>query len=108
MKTIRRFVVASVLAGLVAPVAFAGVSSEDAISACKTEAAARYAQGGQLVRVKLKGMYGTAAVRKVRVQVLPAEGKPFLALCEVDGKSGGVVSLQPGTGAAPAIAATGG
>ena len=108
MKTIRRFVVASVLAGLVAPVAFAGVSPEGAVTACKAEAAGRYAQGEQLARVKLKGMYGNSAMRKVRLQVLPAGGHAFLALCEVNGHSGEVVSLEPQNRSAPALAAVGG
>jgi hypothetical protein len=62
---------------------------------CKAEAASRYAQGEQLARVKLKGVYGSSALRKVRVQVLPEGSKGFLAICEVSGSNGEIVSLAP-------------
>jgi hypothetical protein len=108
MQSIRRFVVASVFAGLLAPLAQAGVSPEKAAVLCKAEAASRYAQGEQIARIKLKGIYGSAGLRKVRVQVLPAEGKAFMAVCEVNGRSGEVVSIEPQAKNGPAIAATGG
>ena len=108
MQSIRRFVVASVFAGLVAPLAHAGVSASDAAVSCKAEAASRYAQGDQPARVKLKGVYGSSALRKVRVQVLPEGSKGFLAICEVNGKSGDIVSLQPASKQGPEVAAAGG
>jgi hypothetical protein len=45
--------------------------------------------------VKFKGMFGGSDVRKVRIQVLPPEGKSFLAICEVNGRSGDFLSLAP-------------
>ena len=107
MHSIRRFVVVSVFAGLLAPLAQAGVSPEKAASLCKAEAVSRYTQGEQIARVKLKGIYGGAGLRKVRVQVLPAEGEAFMALCEVNGASE-VVSIEPVAKTGPAIAASGG
>ena len=106
MQSIRRFVVASVFAGLLAPLAQAGVSPEKAAALCKAEAASRYATGEQLARVKLKGISGGASLRKVRVQVLPVEGQAFMAMCEVNGHSNEVVSLEPQAKNAPSIAAT--
>jgi len=94
MKTIRRIVAASLFTGLLAPLAQAGMTTAEAATACKTEAQARFAQGEELARVKFKGIYGGNAVRKVRLQVLPAEGKPFFAICEVNRRSGDLVSLQ--------------
>jgi hypothetical protein len=105
MQSIRRIVVAAAFAGLVAPLAHAGVSSTEAAVSCKAEAASRYAQGDQLARVKLKGIYGSSALRKVRVQVLPEGSKGFLAICEVDGKSGNIVSLAPQAGQTREVAA---
>ena len=96
MRSIRRFVAVAALAGFVAPLAQAGDSATEAATSCKAEAAARYAQGDQLARVKLKGIYGNSAVRKVRVQILPAGSTGFLAICEVNGRSGDIVSIEPG------------
>ena len=46
-------------------------------------------------------------IRKVRMQVLPADGsKAFLAVCEVNGRSGEVIGLAPrARGTQPALAA---
>jgi hypothetical protein len=104
MKSIRRLVAVAALAGLAAPLAQAGVSANDAAASCKAEAAARYAQGEQLARVKLKGIYGSSAVRKVRVQILPAGSNGFLAICEVNGRSGEIVSIEPQNKGAPEVA----
>ena len=106
MKSIRRLVAVAALAGLGVPMANAGVSANAAAADCKAEAAARYAQGEQLARVKLKGIYGNSAVRKVRVQVLPSGSKGFLAICEVNGRSGDIVSIEPQGKNAPQVAST--
>lgn len=108
MKAIRRLVLAATFAGLAAPFAQAGVSTEDAAGLCKAEAQARYGSAEQLARVKFKGIYGSAALRKVRLQVLPAEGRSFLAICEVNGQGGLQVTLSPAArGATGAAAAAG-
>jgi len=95
MNSTRTFALAVAFATLVAPVAQAAVSPEDAAATCKAEAQTRFAQGDQLARVKFKGMFGGSDVRKVRIQVLPPEGKSFLAICEVNGRSGDFLSLAP-------------
>ncbi len=95
MNVSRTLLLSVVLAGLVSPVAQAAVSPADAAATCKAEAQARYASGDRQARVKFKGMFGGSDVRKVRIQVLPAEGKAFLAICEVNGRSGEFVSLAP-------------
>ena len=79
MNVSRTLLLSVVLAGLVSPVAQAAVSPADAAATCKAEAQARYARGDRQARVKFKGMFGGSDVRKVRIQVLPAEGKAFLA-----------------------------
>jgi hypothetical protein len=71
------------------------VSAISLAATCKAEAQARYASGDRQARVKFKGMFGGSDVRKVRIQVLPPEGKSFLAICEVNGRSGDFMSLAP-------------
>jgi len=95
MKTIRSTLLALGVAGLVSPLAQAAVSPAEAAATCKAEAQARYASGDRQARVKFKGMFGGSDVRKVRIQVLPPEGKSFLAICEVNGRSGDFMSLAP-------------
>jgi hypothetical protein len=95
MKTIRSTLLALSVAGLVSPFAQAAVSPADAAATCKAEAQARYGSGDRQARVKFKGMFGGSDVRKVRIQVLPPEGKSFLAICEVNGRSGDFLSLAP-------------
>jgi hypothetical protein len=105
MKTIRTAVLALAIAGIASPLAHAAVSPADAAATCKAEAQARYASGDRQARVKFKGMFGGSDVRKVRIQVLPPEGKAFLAICEVNGRSGDFVSLAPvGSATAAAVA----
>jgi len=95
MKTIRSAALVLSLAVLASPLAQAAVSPADAAATCKAEAQARYAVGDRQARVKFKGMFGGSDVRKVRIQVLPAEGKAFLAICEVSGRSGDFLSIAP-------------
>jgi hypothetical protein len=100
MKTIYGVVLAAVFAG-VASTASAGISSPaEAAAVCKAQAAQQYAAGEKLARVKFKGIYGGGNSRKVRMQILPAEGKAFLAVCELDADSGEVVSIAPANKAA--------
>lgn len=105
MKSTRSTVLAFAIAGLLSPLAHAAVSPADAAATCRAEAQARYASGDRQARVKFKGMFGGADVRKVRIQVLPPEGKAFLAVCEVNGRSGDFLGLAPvGEAAAEAVA----
>ncbi len=105
MKTSRTAALALAIAGIASPLAHAAVSPADAAATCKVEAQARYASGDRQARVKFKGMFGGSDVRKVRIQVLPPEGKSFLAICEVNGRSGKFVSLAPvGSATAAAVA----
>ena len=96
MKTIYGVVLTAVVAGMASTVSAASMSVADAATACKAQAASQYASGEQPARVKFKGVYGGNDSRKVRIQVLPADGgKAFLAICEVDGRTGEVVGLAP-------------
>jgi hypothetical protein len=95
MRMSKTLVLVAALGGLVVPLAQAAVTPADAAATCKAEAQARYGNGDRQARVKFKGMFGGSDVRKVRIQVLPPEGKAFLAICEVNGRSGGFVSLAP-------------
>jgi hypothetical protein len=95
MKTISRFFAATVFAGLLAPFSHAGISGSEAATVCKAEVQSHYAQGDVLPRVKLKGIYGNNAAPKVRVQVLPEGENAFLVLCQLDGRSGKLVSIEP-------------
>ena len=95
MKSIYRAIMLTAVVGLASPLGHAALSTNDAAAVCKSEAQAKYTQGTQAVRVKFKGIYGSATHRKVRLQVLPAEGKAFLALCEVDGNTGAIATLVP-------------
>lgn len=107
MKTIYGVVLTAVVAGMASTVSAASMSVAEAATACKTQAASQYAAGGSPARVKFKGIYGGADSRKVRMQVLAADGaKAFLAVCEVDGRTGEVVGLAPRARAEqPALAA---
>jgi hypothetical protein len=107
MKTIYGVILTAVVASMASTVSAASMSVADAATACKAQAASQYASGEQPARVKFKGVYGGNASRKVRLQVLPADGsRAFLAVCEVDGRTGEVVGLAPRAhGALPALAA---
>lgn len=94
MNTTRTFAFAVAFATLAAPLAQAAVSPEDAAATCKAEAQTRFAKGDELARVKFKGMFGSATLRKVRIQVLPPAGGAFLAVCEINGRGGEFVSLR--------------
>lgn len=94
MRTLSRLLSALTLSLALVPVAQAGVSSADALRACKTEAQARHGHGQDAVRVKLKGMHGNSRSLKLRLEVVPATGERFMAICVLD-HSGRVVSLQP-------------
>ena len=93
MNSTRSFALAVAFTTLVAPLAQAAVSPEDAAATCKAEAQTRFSQGDELARVKFKGMFGSATLRKVRIQVLPPAGGAFLAVCEINGRGGEFVSL---------------
>ena len=68
----------------------------DAATACKAQAASQYASGEQPARVKFKGVYGGNDSRKVRMQVLPADGgRAFLAICDVNGRTGETMGSVP-------------
>lgn len=98
MNAPRTLVLSLALLALSIPQTQAAVSPSDAAATCKAEAQTRYASGDRQARVKIKGMIAGGEVRKVRMQVLPAEGKAFLAICEVNGRSGEVLSLTPVAG----------
>ena len=97
MKTIRNVLMTVVFAGMASAVSGATIWSDSrAATVCKAQAASQYASGERPARVKFKGIYGGNDSRKVRIQVLPADGgKAFLAICEVDGRTGEVVGLAP-------------
>jgi hypothetical protein len=96
MKTIYGVVLTAVVAGMASTVSAASMSVAEAATACKAQAASRYAAGERPARVKFKGVYGGNDTRMVRMQVLPADGsKAFLAICEVNGRSGEVAGLVP-------------
>ena len=104
MRTLTRLLFPLTLSLALVPAAEAGVSSADALRACKTEAQARHADGQGAVRVKLKGMHGNSRSLKLRLEVVPAAGERFLAICELD-RNGRVVSLQPASGRSGELAA---
>jgi len=96
MKTIRNVLMTVVFAGMASAVSGATIWSDSrAATVCKAQAASQYASDDQPARVKFKGIYGGNERRKVRMQVLPAEGRPFLAICEVSRPAGEVVGLAP-------------
>ena len=96
MKTIYGVILTAVVASMSSTVSTASMSVADAATACKAQAASQYALGEQPARVKFKGVYGGNDSRKVRMQVLPADGgKAFLAVWAVDGRTGEVVGLAP-------------
>ena len=106
MKTIYSVVLTAVVAGMASTVSAATMSVAEAATVCKAEAASQYASGEQPARVKFKGVYGGNDRRRVRMQVLPVEGRAFLAICEVNGSTGEVVGLAPVSRAGqPALAA---
>jgi len=102
MNTICTVAVAAALAaGAASATAATSMSEVDAASACKARAASQYAAGERTARIKFKGIYGGADRLKVRMQVLPAEGRVFLAICEVSRSAQTVVGIAPGPRGAP-------
>ena len=108
MKTIYGVVLTAVVAGMASTVSAASMSGGGAATAWQAQAASQYAPGERPARVKFKGVYGANDSRKVRMQVLPADGgKAFLAICEVNGRSGEVIGLAPrARGTQPVLAVT--
>jgi hypothetical protein len=106
MKTTYVAVLATVVAGgMASNVSAAQMSEAEAATACKAQAASQYASGERTARVKFKGIYGGTDRLKVRMQVLPAEGRAFLAVCEVSRSAREVVRLAPpARGGQPALA----
>jgi len=108
MKTIKGVVLATVVAGMSAMASAGTPSINEAAAVCKSQASLQYAAGDSAARIKFKGVYGGNDSRKVRLQVLPAGGKAFLAICRVDGRSGEIVALAPVAQATgPTLAAAG-
>lgn len=96
MKTIYGVILTAVVASMASTVSAASMSVAEAATTCKAQAASQYASGERAARVKFKGVYGGNDSRRVRMQVLPADGgKAFLAICEVNGRTGEVVRLVP-------------
>ena len=108
MKTIYGVILTAVVASMASTVSAASMSVADAATACKAQATSQYASGEQPARVKFKGVYGGNDSRKVRMQVLPADGgRAFLAICDVNGRTGEIVGLAPRARAAqPTLAVT--
>lgn len=107
MKMIRSLVFAASVAGVASTTSAETIYSvSEAAEACKVHAASQYASADQPARVQFKGVYGGTDRRKVRMQVLPAQGRAFLAICEVSRRSGEIVGLTPGaTDRRPMLAA---
>jgi hypothetical protein len=103
MRTIQGVLMMVVLACMASSaftVSAATISSaSEAATVCEAQAASQYAGGEQPARVKFKGSYGPNDRVKVRMQVLPPQGQPFLAVREVNGHTGGIVGLMPAAGA---------
>lgn len=95
MKTIQGMVLAAVVAGTSSMASAGTTSINEAAAACEAQATAEYAVGGSPAHVRFKGVYGSGDSPKVRLQVVPAGGKSFLAICAVEGLSGEVVALAP-------------
>jgi hypothetical protein len=96
MNTIRNVLMMAVFAGMAATGSAATIWSDSrAATLCKTQAASQYAVGEQPARVTFKGIYGGNERRKVRMQILPVEGRPFVAICEVSRRGGEVVGRAP-------------
>lgn len=96
MKTIYSSIVAATLAiGASSAVAATSLSEYQAATVCHARAASQYADGARTAHVTFKGVYGGTDRLRVRMQVLPAEGKAFLAICEVSRNARALVALAP-------------
>ncbi len=105
MSLRNRSLLALALSVAILPLAEAGVSTPKALKACKTEAQARFAPGGQQARVKLKGIVGAGARQKLRLEVIPPTGERFLVLCELN-RAGEVLAIDPVDKAMAVVART--
>ena len=88
---------AAIASGASSTLAATWTSEAEAAAACKAQAASQYADGERAARVKFKGIYGGADRLKVRMQVLPGEGRAFLAICDVSRSAHAVVGVSPAT-----------
>lgn len=93
MKALYSAVLTAALTTVVAPTAFAGVSTDDAFAACKSRAGDEFAQEGSATRIKLRGTSRKAGAIQVRLQVYPRGSDSFKATCSMDRQSGEVIML---------------
>lgn len=92
MNTLLKLTATITTALLIAAPATAGTGVAEMASICKTGALTEFA-ADQPTRVKFKGVSGPRSAKQVRLQVFPQDGGAFDATCELNTKTGEILSL---------------
>ena len=93
MKVIYQAVLAAAITAAAAPGALAGLSTSDAVGLCKTQAGVEFAQDGVNTRIKFRGSRRRSGATEIRLQVYPKGSDSFNATCNLNGKTGEIISL---------------
>ncbi len=83
----------TLLAGLsTAGTSWAATSTAEAFASCRSHAEVAYGSGDQLAEVRLDGLRKSG--KQLRIKIFTPEGEQINALCNVNRKSGLVVSIE--------------
>ena len=93
MKTIYSAVFAAAMATTVASGALAGVSNNDAVTMCKAQAKAEFADQGLDTRIKFRGTNRKDGATVIRLQVYPKGADSFKATCSMNRQTGQILAL---------------
>lgn len=92
MKTLLTLTATVTTALLLSVPVHAGTGVAEMASICKAGALDRFADT-QPSRIKFKGVSGPRSAKQVRLQVFPETGGAFDATCELNSKTGEILSL---------------
>ena len=93
MNTLTKLTATITTALLLSSPSFAGTSVNDMASICKAGALDQF-NNAEPARVKFKGVSGPRSAKTVRLQVFPQNGESFNAVCELNSKTGEILSLS--------------
>lgn len=93
MKTLLKLTAAMTTALVLSANTHAGTGVGDMASICKQGALDKFSNE-QPSRVKFKGVSGPRSAKQVRLQVFPQDGAAFDAMCELNTKTGEIISLS--------------
>lgn len=92
MKTLLKLTAAMTTALVLSANTHAGTGVGDMATICKAGAMDQFSKM-EPSRVKFKGVSGPRSAKQVRLQVYPQNGDAFAATCELNSKTGEIISL---------------